>query len=53
MSDEWSFSCSTMEKAIERKDKLPKAYPCVIVRDNLTRKEAICRCKTKTTIIPK
>lgn len=53
MSDEWSFSCSTMEKAMERKDELPKAYPCVIVRDNLTRKEAIYRCKTKTMIIPK
>lgn len=53
MPDGWSFSCSTMEKAMERKDKLLKSYPCVIVRDNLTRKETIYRCKTKTTIIPK
>lgn len=45
----WSFWCNTMEKALERKDKLLKSYPCVIVRDNVTRKETIYRCQTKTT----
>lgn len=37
----WGYSCSSMERALKRKDKLLESYPCVVVRDNATRKETI------------
>ena len=49
LPDGWSFWCNTMEKALERKDKLLKSYPCVIVRDNVTRKETIYKFQIKIT----
>ena len=40
----WWYSCSSMERALEKKDKLLEEYPQVAIRDNATRKEKIfCR----------
>ena len=40
----WGYSCSSMEKALEKKEELLEKYPQVAVRDNATRKEKIfCR----------
>ena len=40
----WWYSCSSMEQALEKKDKLLEEYPQVAIRDNATRKEKIfCR----------
>lgn len=36
---DWCYSCSNMERALEKKDELLKKYPQVAVRDNATRKE--------------
>lgn len=35
----YGYSCATMEKALIRKDELLQKCPCVVVRDNATRKE--------------
>lgn len=32
------YTCSTMERALKRKDEMLKKYSCVVVRDNATRK---------------
>lgn len=37
----WWYSCSSMERALEKKDSLLKKYPYVSVRDNQTRKEKV------------
>ena len=40
----WWYSCSSMEQALEKKDKLLEEYPQVDIRDNAARKEKIfCR----------
>lgn len=40
----WWYSCSSMERALEKEDKLLEEYPQVAIRDNATRKEKIfCR----------
>lgn len=38
---EWGYSCSSMERALKKKDELLEKYPQVSVRDNATRKETI------------
>lgn len=35
----YGYSCATMEKALVRKEELLQKCPCVVVRDNATRKE--------------
>lgn len=35
----FSYSCTSMEKALIRKEELLQKCPCVVVRDNATRKE--------------
>lgn len=35
------YSCSSMERALKRKDELLEKYPEVVIRDNATRKEKI------------
>lgn len=35
----FGYSCATMEKALVRKEELLQKCPCVVVRDNATRKE--------------
>lgn len=35
----WGYTCCDMEAALQKKDKLLKKYPQVVVRDNTTRKE--------------
>lgn len=37
----WGYSCSTKEAALKRKDELLEAYPCVVVRENASRKETV------------
>jgi hypothetical protein len=43
----WSYSCSSMERALERKDELLEKYESVIVRDNETREEAVYNKENK------
>ncbi len=35
----WGYSCSSMERALKRKDQMLEKYHQVVVRDNATRKE--------------
>lgn len=42
---EWGYSCSSMERALKKKDELLEKYPQVSVRDNATRKETIYDAK--------
>lgn len=35
----WFYTCRNMEDALKKKDELLKEYPCVVIRDNATRKE--------------
>ncbi|MCD7883123.1 MAG: hypothetical protein LUI87_05385 [Lachnospiraceae bacterium] len=44
----WSYSCTSMEAAVKRKDKLMEKYPSVIIRDNATRREICYRCSGKS-----
>lgn len=37
----WGYSCSTKEAALKRKDELLETYPCVVVRENASRKETV------------
>lgn len=41
----WGYSCSSMERALKRKDKLLESYPCVVIRDNATRKGTIYKSR--------
>jgi len=37
----WRYTCSSMERALTRKDEFLEKYDFVVVRDNKTRKEQI------------
>ena len=37
----WGYTCSTREAALKRKDELLETYPCVVVRENASRKEEV------------
>lgn len=37
----WGYTCSNIETAMKRKEKLLQSYPQVVIRDNVTRKEQI------------
>ena len=41
----WGYTCGAMEAAIKKKDELLEHHQQVVVRDNATRKEKICRRK--------
>ncbi len=47
---EWGYSCSSMERALKKKDELLEKYPQVVVRDNVTRKEKRYGRKGEETI---
>ncbi len=47
---EWGYSCSSMERALKKKDELLEKYPQVVVRDNATRKEKRYGRKGEETI---
>ena len=44
----FSYTCSNMERAMQRKDELLLKYSKVVVRDNRTRKETVYGLTYKT-----
>lgn len=38
---DWKYCCSSVEKALKRKEELLEEYPCVVVRDNASREETV------------